>query len=550
MKLYDHSHIVPRKQICALFQPMFSRQGNFSSDKGGRAVKMKAITIALALLYIMGATGGLTLAQTAPPGIKVSVALDKPAYLLTDPIKVGITLENISGGAVLASQGLTNLPLTLLLTFTDPDGRPITANQQDPHVHEGPPPPVLPIDGTLVQVDPLQTLGSTFVSSVTIPNIKTFYTITKAGFWSAKITVPIRTYPAIFRTVSGIDYAQLETANFAGSIQSADVRFALVVDADGDGYSYPVPLAPYNTTAADCNDANPNVHPGAIEIVGNGIDDDCNPLTSDTAPPIQPATINVKAEQHNVGSGSNPPTTKVPLANMPIHVFETANSCVSKFGNAPQKAKSIWISCPSKYQASTKVDGTATIAVAPGSYLVMGDYVGDDGLPVTDDDLFPGSPTGALASGGSVQKFLQIIVKSNGKKTPATVTVQTGSLLIITEPAYVEWDSAQELYPFIYETQGQWTVTTTITPPDGFVADKNTITAVVQDAVKAVQFTLTDLGSAWVPTKVTHKVIHKGKPDVLINDSIGMQLSQRLAQAKGLNRSGLPLQAAQPGNRP
>jgi hypothetical protein len=37
-------------------------------------------------------------------------------------------------------------------------------------------------------------------------------------------------------------------------------------DADGDGYP----------PAVDCDDANPSVHPGAPELVGDGIDQDCN----------------------------------------------------------------------------------------------------------------------------------------------------------------------------------------------------------------------------------------------------------------------------------
>jgi hypothetical protein len=46
------------------------------------------------------------------------------------------------------------------------------------------------------------------------------------------------------------------------------------VDQDGDGF-------PANK---DCNDQDPLVNPGMPEIPGNGIDDDCNPLTPDAIP--------------------------------------------------------------------------------------------------------------------------------------------------------------------------------------------------------------------------------------------------------------------------
>jgi hypothetical protein len=51
-------------------------------------------------------------------------------------------------------------------------------------------------------------------------------------------------------------------------------------DADGDGYA----VEGGSCGAIDCDDIDPAVNPGATEVCGNGIDDDCNGLTDDQDP--------------------------------------------------------------------------------------------------------------------------------------------------------------------------------------------------------------------------------------------------------------------------
>src|SRR6185295_18753306 len=38
------------------------------------------------------------------------------------------------------------------------------------------------------------------------------------------------------------------------------------IDSDGDGFS----------SAADCNDGNAGIHPGAVDVPENGVDEDCD----------------------------------------------------------------------------------------------------------------------------------------------------------------------------------------------------------------------------------------------------------------------------------
>jgi hypothetical protein len=65
-----------------------------------------------------------------------------------------------------------------------------------------------------------------------------------------------------------------------------------IVDNDGDGY---------NEKQGDCNDANAAIHPGATDICGDGIDQDCS--GADLACPIDPNTVDDDGDGYSENQG-------------------------------------------------------------------------------------------------------------------------------------------------------------------------------------------------------------------------------------------------------
>ena len=102
----------------------------------------------------------------------------------------------------------------------------------------------------------------------------------------------------------------------------------------------------------------------------------------------------------------------------------------------------------------------------------------------------------------------------------ATTTSELPSI----EPEYVLGDDTQQLYPFVLGAVGDWDVTASVTPPEGFVGDHDELWAYVDNEIEAVQFTRVEVGSDLVPTETTLRVRHKGRSH-MVRSRVGIRLT-------------------------
>ena len=177
------------------------------------------------------------------------------------------------------------------------------------------------------------------------------------------------------------------------------------------------------------------------------------------------ASLLVEANLHTVGLGSHPGSSKEPLVDIQVCVYDkSAGSCASTVcgGISHQNYACIASTCAPVSCCTTDPNGECTINLPAGDYVLISDdatkTVLPDPLGVSASDLFCGEIK---------QKHLQQIVKADGKKVPGKTSRRTGSELLVIEPEYVEWSGTEELYPFVFESLGDWQVTSSVTPPEG-----------------------------------------------------------------------------------
>jgi hypothetical protein len=93
---------------------------------------------------------------------------------------------------------------------------------------------------------------------------------------------------------------------------SIDVGATNCTDVDGDGFGVSGDPTCPEGTQTDCDDADPNVHPGALELCRNGVDDECDDAT-DGADPSCPAAVCILIV---LGAPAGDPTITVQAADL------------------------------------------------------------------------------------------------------------------------------------------------------------------------------------------------------------------------------------------
>ena len=232
------------------------------------------------------------------------------------------------------------------------------------------------------------------------------------------------------------------------------------------------------------------------------------------------------------GCSSNTGSSKAPIVGMEIRVYdEGVGSCASGYGVTWKDWPQIWANCTDYiYSQETFGHGEAIFPLPQGSYaMILKSDVPGIAPPHSD---YVGKLVNVSPGADNPVNF-QVIKKCDGATVAAKSKKFTGSELLIIEPEYIEWSSETEVYPFVFDSVGDWEVTTSVTPPEGFVADYNSLSADVTNESEAVQFTITDVGSKWIPTKVTHKLRHKKQKEITFESDVGIKLTPELAQEKG-----------------
>jgi hypothetical protein len=414
---------------------------------------LRVAILVLSVLLLAAAS-----AQATPP-IKVSLVASKTSYGSGEPIKIAVSVFNDSGGDVITRLGFLTQQFHLKIIFTDPDGHLIRTRFLAGGPEPGPP---FRYDAALVEIvpprDPIAKLGD---STTVIDNALVYYDLPKFGPYTAEVLVALETF------------SQYDMDPITGDL------FAYLTDRD----------QVFNPVAS-------------------------NKISFEILPPepVGISAIQVQVNTLRVGGGVTPDTRRSTPEGVPVHLIRLSDISPDFQPIGFKTYPVIWANVDPTHSTITNSRGVAKFeGVSQDNYRVIAHEPGARRLYISstiranDSDWFTSLP---------IDVQLRFMVKANGRTVAARTTRLRGSDLLITEPEYVEWYSTEELYPFVFESVGDWGVTTSVSPPEGFVADNESLAAEVTNETEAVQFTITDVGSKWKETEVTYETRSstKGKP--------------------------------------
>jgi len=326
-----------------------------------------------------------------------------------------------------------------------------------------------------------------------------------------------------------------------------------VVDLNCSG-SEPVTL-PTATANDECegsvavtNDGPSSFPAGQTTTVTYTTEDGCgNAATADVDVTVRyGAHIKVIAKQYIVGVGHHPSISENPIAGLEVGAYRNAagtcarNKLNANFGSLKFALDDIVEDCTPDVSGVTPSNGLLMLDTPPGDYVIAAHWDSDeDGY----GDEYLGDRVNSLTCGETELSFLVTITVQTNKQYQANWYRYVGSELVIFEPAEIVWDGTEQLYPFVFSSVGDWGVTVTVAPPEGFVADQNQLSENVNSELAAVQFTITEVGSDLVPTQTAFAIRHNGETKTL-RSSIGIKLTPDYAKSRGfdvdeLRRKGL-----------
>lgn len=327
-------------------------------------------------------------------------------------------------------------------------------------------------------------------------------------------------------------------------VLTVDTTPIIVTDADCSGaeaVTLPAATATDNcdTSVAITNDAPTELPAGETTTVTFTATDACgNTDTAQVDVTVEyGATIRVIARKFTVGFGTRPCVGRAPLDGITVAAFEySAGSCAWE-----QLSNNWWILCwalPDIFANCTPVTtavtneyGLAYLDVPPGNYVVASHFDADgDG----ELDMYLGRYTCCLQCGEMETERLFMLHLACGRRTCGKWHRRTGSELIMVEPDEVVWDGEEQSYPFVFDSEGDWDVTVSVEPPEGFVSDYDELSEEVDNDLEAVQFSITEVGSDLVPTQTRFEVLHHGQRHV-IKSEIGIRLTPDYARQRGFD---------------